>query len=59
MAAGKGLGIRLTRIPIAALTAWIEIFGSWEQIFGGELDGCRRSRVLVKIMGGGDSHGNP
>jgi len=26
-------------------------FGPWEQIFYGEFDGCRRKRVLVKIIG--------
>lgn len=26
-------------------------FGPWEQIFYGEFDGCRRKRVLVKILG--------
>ena len=26
-------------------------FGSWEQIFYAEFDGCRRKRVLVKIIG--------
>jgi secondary thiamine-phosphate synthase enzyme len=26
-------------------------FGTWEQIFYGEFDGCRRKRVLVKIIG--------
>ena len=26
-------------------------FGPWEQVFYGEFDGCRRKRVLVKIIG--------
>ncbi len=26
-------------------------FGPWEQVFYGEFDGCRRKRVLVKILG--------
>ncbi len=26
-------------------------FGPWEQIFYGEIDGRRRKRVLVKIIG--------
>ncbi len=26
-------------------------FGPWEQIFYGEFDGCRKKRVLVKIIG--------
>ena len=26
-------------------------FGPWEQIFYGEFDGCRRKRVLVKLIG--------
>jgi len=26
-------------------------FGTWEQIFYGEFDGCRKKRVLVKIIG--------
>lgn len=26
-------------------------FGPWEQIFYGEFDGCRRKRILVKIIG--------
>lgn len=26
-------------------------FGPWEQIFYGEFDGCRRKRVLIKIIG--------
>ncbi len=26
-------------------------FGPWEQIFYGEFDGCRRKRILIKIIG--------
>jgi hypothetical protein len=26
-------------------------FGTWEQVFYGELDGWQRKRVLVKIIG--------
>ncbi len=26
-------------------------FGPWEQIFYGEFDGCRRKRVLIKVIG--------
>ena len=26
-------------------------FGTWEQIFYGEFDGCRNKRILVKIIG--------
>jgi len=26
-------------------------FGPWEQIFYGEFDGCRKKRVLIKIIG--------
>jgi thiamine phosphate synthase YjbQ (UPF0047 family) len=26
-------------------------FGTWEQIFYGEFDVCRKKRVLVKIIG--------
>lgn len=26
-------------------------FGPWEQVFYGEFDGCRRKRVLIKIIG--------
>jgi len=26
-------------------------FGPWEQVFYGEFDGCRKKRVLVKIIG--------
>jgi len=26
-------------------------FGPWEQIFYGEFDGCRRKRILIKVIG--------
>jgi secondary thiamine-phosphate synthase enzyme len=26
-------------------------FGPWEEIFYGEFDGCRRKRILIKIIG--------
>jgi hypothetical protein len=32
-------------------TELAEVFGTWERIFYGELDGRRRKRVLVKIIG--------
>ena len=35
-----------TNIPSGKLD-----FGPWEQIFYGEFDGCRKKRVLVKIIG--------
>ncbi len=36
---------------VAAITNGRLDFGTWEQIFYGEFDGCRRKRVLVKIIG--------
>jgi secondary thiamine-phosphate synthase enzyme len=36
---------------VAAVTGGRLHFGPWEQIFYGEFDGCRRKRVLVKIIG--------
>ena len=39
------------REVLAAITAGKLDFGPWEQIFYGELDGRRRKRVLVKIIG--------
>ena len=36
---------------VAAITDGKLDFGPWEQIFYGEFDGCRRKRVLVKIIG--------
>ena len=40
-----GLGV------VVAVTAE-KLVGLWEQIFYGKLDGKRRKRVLVKIIGG-------
>lgn len=39
------------REVIVAISAGKLDFGPWEQIFYGEFDGCRRKRVLVKIIG--------
>lgn len=39
------------REVVAAVTAGKLDFGPWEQLFYGEFDGCRRKRVLVKIIG--------
>ena len=39
------------REVVVAVTAGDLDFGPWEQIFYGEFDGCRRKRVLVKIIG--------
>jgi secondary thiamine-phosphate synthase enzyme len=39
------------REVVVAITAGKLDFGPWEQIFYGEFDGCRRKRVLVKIIG--------
>jgi secondary thiamine-phosphate synthase enzyme len=39
------------REVIVAVTKGELDFGPWEQIFYGEFDGCRRKRVLVKIIG--------
>jgi len=36
---------------VVAVTGGRLDFGAWEQIFYGELDGRRRKRVLVKIIG--------
>ncbi|MBT9132193.1 YjbQ family protein [candidate division NPL-UPA2 bacterium Unc8] len=36
---------------VAAVTNGELDFGPWEQIFYGEFDGCRRKRVMVKIIG--------
>ena len=36
---------------VVAVTEGRLDFGPWEQIFYGEFDGCRRKRVLVKIIG--------
>jgi secondary thiamine-phosphate synthase enzyme len=39
------------REVVAAVTEGRLLFGPWEQIFYGEIDGQRRKRVLVKIIG--------
>jgi len=39
------------REVVAAITNGKLDFGPWEQIFYGELDGQRKKRVLVKIIG--------
>jgi len=39
------------REVVVAITAGRLDFGPWEQIFYGEFDGCRRKRVLIKIIG--------
>ena len=39
------------REVVVAITDGKLDFGPWEQIFYGEFDGCRRKRVLVKIIG--------
>ena len=39
------------REVVVAITAGELDFGPWEQIFYGEIDGQRRKRVLLKIIG--------
>ncbi len=39
------------RQVVVAVTEGRLDFGTWEQIFYGEFGGCRRKRVLVKIIG--------
>jgi secondary thiamine-phosphate synthase enzyme len=39
------------REVVVAITGGKLDVGPWEQIFYGEFDGCRRKRVLVKIIG--------
>ena len=39
------------REVVVAVTVGRLDFGPWEQIFYGEFDGCRKKRVLVKIIG--------
>lgn len=39
------------RQVVVAITDGRLDFGPWEQIFYAEFDGCRRKRVLVKIIG--------
>ena len=39
------------RETVIAVTNGKLDFGPWEQVFYGEFDGCRRKRVLIKIIG--------
>jgi secondary thiamine-phosphate synthase enzyme len=39
------------REVVVAVTAGRLDLGRWEQIFYGEFDGCRRKRVLIKVIG--------
>jgi len=39
------------REVVVAITNGALDFGPWEQIFYAEFDGCRRKRVLVKVIG--------
>lgn len=39
------------REVVVAVTAGKLDFGTWEQIFYAEFDGCRKKRILVKIIG--------
>ncbi len=39
------------REVVVAITNGKLDFGPWEQIFYGEFDGCRKKRVLIKIIG--------
>ena len=39
------------REVVVAVTEGKLDFGTWEHIFHGEVDGWRRKRVLVKIIG--------
>ncbi len=39
------------REVVVAVTEGKLDFGPWEQVFYGEFDGCRRKRLLVKIIG--------
>ena len=39
------------REVVVAITGGRLDFGTWEQIFYGEFDGCREKRVLIKIVG--------
>ena len=39
------------REVVVAITKGRLDFGTWEQIFYAEFDGCRRKRVVVKILG--------
>jgi len=39
------------REVVVAITKGKLDFGPWEQIFYGEFDGCRKKRVLIKVIG--------
>lgn len=39
------------REVVVAVTKGKLDFGPWEQVFYGEFDGCRKKRVLIKIIG--------
>lgn len=39
------------REVVIAVTNGALHFGPWEQVFYGEFDGCRKKRVLIKIIG--------
>ena len=39
------------REVVVAITDGKLDFGPWEQIFYGEFDGCRKKKVLVKVIG--------
>ena len=39
------------REVVVAVTGGALDLGPWEQVFYGEFDGCRRKRVLIKIIG--------
>lgn len=39
------------REVVVAITKGKLDFGPWERIFYGEFDGCRKKRVLIKIIG--------
>jgi len=39
------------REVVIAITDGKLDFGPWEKVFYGEFDGCRRKRVLIKIIG--------
>ncbi len=39
------------REVVIAVTGGKLDFGPWEQVFYGEFDGCRKKRVLIKIIG--------
>ena len=42
----------MLREVVVAFAEGRQDFGSWDQIFYGEFDARRRTRVLVKILGG-------